>query len=58
LHATTVFESVSDEKTTARGTGYFVTWVTTYFDEADEVVGRQRFRVFKFKPANATGETP
>ena len=25
---------------------------------AGEVVGRQRFRVFKFKPANATGETP
>ena len=39
-------------------TGYFVTWVTTYFDADDEVVGRQRFRVFKFKPANATGETP
>jgi acyl dehydratase len=58
LHATTVFESVSDEKTTARGRGYFVTWVTTYHDEADEVVGRQRFRVFKFKPVDATGDTP
>ena len=58
LHSSTVFESVSDEKTTARGRGYFVTWVTTYVDDAGEVVGRQRFRVFKFKPANATGETP
>lgn len=58
LHASTVFESVSEEKTTARGRGYFVTWVTTYFDDADEVVGRQRFRVFKFKPANATGAAP
>ena len=58
LHATTVFESVSDEKTTARGVGYFVTWVTTYFDADDEVVGRQRFRVFKFKPATAAGVAP
>lgn len=58
LHSTTVFESVSDEKTTARGTGYFVTWVTTYFDADDQVVGRQRFRVFKFKPAATTGATP
>jgi acyl dehydratase len=54
LQSSTVFESVSDEKTTARGRGYFVTWVTTYFDGAGEVVGRQRFRVFKFKPATAT----
>jgi acyl dehydratase len=56
LQSSTVFESVSEEKTTARGVGYFVTWVTTYCDESGEVVGRQRFRVFKFKPtrANAT----
>ena len=57
LHSSTVYESVSDKKTTARGTGYFVTWVTTYVDDDGEVVGRQRFRVFKFKPADATGVT-
>ena len=34
----------------ALGQGYFVTWVTTYTAEAGEVVGRQRFRVFKFDP--------
>ena len=35
------------------GPGHFVTWVTTYFDEHGEVVGRQRFRVLKFRPAAA-----
>ena len=54
LESSTVFESVSDEKTTARGSGYFVTWVTTYRDADGEIVGRQRFRVFKFKPTGAT----
>jgi acyl dehydratase len=49
ITCTTVLESVSDEKTTALGTGYFVTWVSTYTDQHGEVVGRQRFRVLKFR---------
>jgi hypothetical protein len=47
-----VYEEVSDEKTTALGTGFFVTWVLTYSDQHGEVLGRQRFRVLRFKPAN------
>ena len=50
LSATTVIESVSGEKKTALGTGHFLTWVTTYTDEQGEVVGRQRFRILRFKP--------
>jgi hypothetical protein len=46
----TVIEAISDEKQTRLGTGYFVTWVTTYLDDAGEVVGRQRFRILKFNP--------
>jgi len=46
-------ESISEEKQTRLGPGHFVTWVTTYFDEQAEVVGRQRFRVLKFRPAAA-----
>ena len=46
-------ESISEEKQTRLGPGHFVTWVTTYFDEQGEVVGRQRFRVLKFRPAAA-----
>ncbi len=41
VSATTVVESISDEKQTRLGPGHFVTWVTTYTDAAGEVVGRQ-----------------
>ncbi len=50
VSATTVLESVSDEKRTRLGPGYFVTWVTDYTDGAGESVGRQLFRILKFKP--------
>ena len=51
LHLTTEVESISNRKTTALGQGYFVTWVTTYMDGEDEVVGRQLFRILKFDPS-------
>ncbi len=50
LHLSTEVESISSRKTTARGKGYFVTWVTTYIDGKDEIVGRQLFRILKFDP--------
>ncbi|HEX4778222.1 MAG TPA: MaoC family dehydratase N-terminal domain-containing protein [Acidimicrobiia bacterium] len=50
VSASTVMESISDEKQTRLGPGHFVTWVTTWRDEHGEVVGRQRFRILKFKP--------
>ena len=50
---TTVIESISDEKQTRLGPGYFVTWITTYRDGDGEIVGRQRFRILKFKPASS-----
>jgi acyl dehydratase len=50
VSAHTVMESISEEKQTRVGAGHFVTWVTTYTDEAGEVVGRQLFRMLKFKP--------
>jgi hypothetical protein len=49
ITSTTVIEDVSDEKKTALGTGHFVTWVTTYADQNGEVLGRQRFRVLRFR---------
>jgi uncharacterized protein len=45
-----VFEEVSDQKKTSKGTGYFLTWVMTYTDQNGEVLGRQRFRVLRFRP--------
>lgn len=53
VSATTVIESISDEKQTRMGPGHFVTWVTTYTDEQGAVVGVQRFRILKFKPGGA-----
>ena len=50
LHTSTEVESISSRKTTSLGQGYFVTWVTTYTNSEDEVVGRQLFRIFKFDP--------
>jgi hypothetical protein len=52
ISSTNVFESVSEQKKTALGTGYFLTWVMTYTDQYGEVLGRQRFRVLRFRPAS------
>jgi len=48
--STMEIESVSDEKQTRIGRGFFITWVTTYRDEGGAVVGRQMFRVLRFAP--------
>jgi acyl dehydratase len=53
VSTTTEIESISDRKQTRVGSGYFVTWVTTYRDGDGEIVGRQRFRILKFKPEGA-----
>jgi acyl dehydratase len=52
LHWSIEVESISNRKTTSLGKGYFVTWVTTYMDGEDEVVGRQLFRILKFDPSS------
>jgi uncharacterized OB-fold protein len=51
LSETKVIESISEEKKTALGAGHFVTTLSTYTDQAGEVVGTMRFRILKFKPA-------
>lgn len=53
----TVFDSISDEKKTAMGNGFFVTWVTTYRDQNGEVIGRQWFRTLRFKTGGAPAGT-
>lgn len=55
LVSTSILESISERKTTALGTGYFVTWMTTYHANGEEIVGRQRFRIFKFAPGRPDG---
>jgi acyl dehydratase len=58
LTSDAALESVSERKNTALGSGYFVTWVTTYTDQDGAVVGRQRFRILKFDPKTAGGPRP
>jgi acyl dehydratase len=53
LESSTALESISERKATALGLGYFVTWVTTYTDDERTVVGRQRFRIYKFAPGRS-----
>ena len=55
ITSTNVVESVSEEKQTRIGRGHFLTWLTTYRDEHGEVVGRQRFGIFKFRPEEPAG---
>lgn len=57
LASSAVLESISEQKATSLGRGYFVTWVTTYTDDEGTALGRQRFRVFRFAPGG-TATTP
>jgi acyl dehydratase len=57
LHATSALETISERKTTGLGSGYFVTWMTSYFAGRDELVGRQRFRIFKFAPGGGAASS-
>lgn len=50
--AETLIEAISEEKSTRLGAGHFVTWVTTYRDGSGAAVGRQRFRILKFRPSS------
>ena len=56
LSSQTIVESISEKKKTGVGQGYFLTWVTTYFDQHGEEVGRQLSRMFKFEPSSNAPE--
>jgi len=51
ITATTVVESVSEEKRTALGSGHFVTTRITYRDQRGDVVGTQRLGLLMFRPS-------
>jgi len=50
LQTRTVLDSVSEEKQTGLGVGHFVTTRVEYLTVEGEPVGRQLFRILKFKP--------
>jgi uncharacterized protein len=53
LTLTSVIEEISEEKRTALGTGHFITSRMLFRDQRGELVGTQRWRILKFKPAAA-----
>jgi uncharacterized OB-fold protein len=65
LYYTTRLDAIGEEKSTGLGTGFFVTFLMTYYVQhgaggksEDEEVGRLLFRVFKFRPAAAQASAP
>src|SRR4029453_15916034 len=50
LQTRSVIESVSEEKQTGLGVGHFITTRIEYLTTDGEPVGRQLFRILKFKP--------
>ena len=49
----TVIESISEQKATGLGIGYFINTRTTFSDEGGEPLGWMTFRVLKFEPGQA-----
>ena len=50
IHSSTRIDSISEEKQTALGDGFFVTQLTDYFNQDDEKVGSMSFRILLYKP--------
>jgi uncharacterized OB-fold protein/acyl dehydratase len=48
--AETVFESISEQKATGLGVGYFIDTRTTFRDQHGDDVGWMTFRILRFKP--------
>ncbi len=45
------FAGVSDQKNTALGAGHFLDYTYEFTDQRDELVGRMRFRILKYRPS-------
>jgi uncharacterized OB-fold protein len=53
VSAVMTIESISEQKATAMGLGYFIETRTTFRDASDEEIGWMTFRVLKFKSGEA-----
>ena len=58
VSTTEVVESVSAEKQTGLGAGHFVTTLKTYCNGDGEIVGTQRWRTLRFRPAERPAQRP
>ena len=51
-------DNISEQKSTARGIGYFFESLAEFTDQTGERIGTQRFRVFKFIPKEEAAAAP
>lgn len=58
VKALTVIDSISEEKATGVGIGYFITTRTTFEDQNGDDLGSMTFRVLRYKPAQQREEAP
>jgi uncharacterized OB-fold protein/acyl dehydratase len=58
ISTTTVIESISEEKATALGIGYFINTRDVFRDQDGAEVGSMTFRVLKFKPREMAVPAP
>lgn len=58
VYHTSQIESVSEEKSTALGVGFFITELSHFYNQRDELVAEMRFRVFKYRPHEAAQPAP
>lgn len=56
ISTTSEIEDVSDQKTTALGTGFFVTQLINFYVQGEELVGQMRFRLFLYRPTGFEGQ--
>ncbi|WP_162300126.1 FAS1-like dehydratase domain-containing protein [Kineobactrum sediminis] len=56
ITARTVIDNISPRKSTGLGEGYFYETITDFSDQDGNLVGRQTFKVLKFKPKAGAGE--
>ena len=56
VRARTMIESISEQKATGLGIGYFINTRTIFKDQNDDEVGSLTFRVLKFEGAEANAE--
>jgi uncharacterized protein len=58
VHMEMVIDTISEQKSTARGIGYFFETLATFSDQNGDEIGTQRFRVLKFIPPAAEAAAP
>ena len=54
ISCTHMTESLSEEKQTKFGNGFFITFLQEFFDAQDQLVGTMRLRILRFKPQAQT----